>query len=124
MEKKISFKKIDENKFAFVLTTTDIERTEVVNKSFVKDHYEDLIRQKQELLNNLGATNKKLEMNKVEKNDELEHFIQLANNAAKYNQYLKTNEDLKVMTDMLENINISVSNIEHVLPEVKRQPKN
>lgn len=123
MEKKFEFKVLQGDKCAFVMKSDDIERTEVVTKQYAKEHYKDLIRQKGELMNQLSQANKQLEINKVEKNVELERFIEMANLANKYSVYMKAEENHKSIFNMIEGINDSMIKIEKALPEVKRMKK-
>jgi hypothetical protein len=122
-DKKFEFKKLEGGKCAFVMKSADIERTEVVSEEFAKTHYKELITQKTELMNNLGKANRELETNKVEKDNELEHFIELANNAAKYKKYIDAQQNQKAILDMIESIEHSIASIEKVMPEVKRAKK-
>jgi hypothetical protein len=123
MEKKeFEFKKVD-GKFAFIMHSPDIERTEVVTESFAKEHYADLIKQKEEQYANLGALNRQIEKFKVEKDDELEHFIELANKAANYKKYMDTQANHKATLDMIEMIEESMRKVEAVMPEWKRAKK-
>jgi hypothetical protein len=123
MEKKFEFKKISSDKYAFTMKSDDIERTEIVNKAFAKSHYEDISHQKVELLNNLSKANKDLEANKVEYDAELERFINLANNAAKYKKYMDATANHRSILDMIENINKSMDSMEKIIPELKRGVK-
>jgi hypothetical protein len=74
-------------------------------------------------MENLGKIKRDREHNKVDEDTELEHFIELANNAAKYKKYMDAVQNEKATTDMLEKINESIMAIERVMPEVKRMRK-
>jgi len=80
-KKKFEFKKLNENRYAFIMQSEDILRTEEVDKDYVKVHYGELQKQKQEVLNQLAQANKQLELNNIEYNAELEKFINMANDA-------------------------------------------
>lgn len=119
-EPTFEFKKLSENQYEFIMTNDDFTRTELTNKQFVKDHYKELVSQKAEIMANLGAVNKQLEINKIEKDDELQHFIELANKAAVYKKFMDSEKNQKSYIEMLEKINESMKRIEIVIPEVKR----
>lgn len=124
MEKvKYDFKKISNDKFAFIGVTPNFVRTEECNKQYVKDHYKDMVNQRNELMKNMAQARKMMDDNKVEKDIEMERFIEMANNAAKYKKYLESENNHKAMLDMIENINGSLAQIEKVLPELKRMGK-
>ncbi len=117
------FKKLGKGKCAFISKTEDIERTEVVSNEYVKKHYENLKNQKREMIQQGLHLNKQMEINKVEKDEELEKFIETANRAARYNKYFEAFNNKKGVDDMLERINTSLSQIEQVIPELKRMKK-
>jgi len=119
-EKQFEFKKLSGGRCAFVMRSKDIERTEVVSEEFAKEHYKGLRKQKNEVLQQLSQANKSLEANKVDKNEDVEKFIELANLASKYKKYLDASENSKSINKMLDEINQSMIQIEKVMPEVKR----
>lgn len=121
-KKKFEFKKID-GKCAFIMHSDQIERTELVSIEYARNHYTELVNQKNEMMANLGKVSRELENNKVEKDQELEHFIELANNAHKYKKYMDALENQKATMAMVDSINESIDAIEKVLPEVKRAKK-
>lgn len=122
--KKPDFEFLKEgNKYVFVMKAEDIERREYVDKQYVLSHYNELEQQRNAMHENIKKINKELENNKVEKDDELEKFIAMANNAAKYKKYLDAQDNLKATLDMLERINESIKLIELKVPEAKRQKK-
>ncbi len=120
---KFEFKKIDNDKYAFVMHSPDIERTEVVSKDYVKQHYVELENQRINMMENLKTANKMIEQTMVEKDDELEQFIALANKAAKYNKYLDSVSKRDSALEMLHNIEESIKLIKTTLPEVERMKK-
>ena len=123
MEKNFEFNKVDDGHYAFVMKTDDIERTEVVSKQFAKDHYNEIKAQKIEHMRNLSKVNHDLETNNVPKDDELEHFIRLANNAAKYKKFMDAQASRDAIVEMLEGINKSMTLMEQQIPELKRMPE-
>jgi len=124
MEKQFDFKKLDGGKYAFVMISDDIERTEVVSKKFAKEHYEELHKQKKDLMLNLGKTNTDLAANDVHYDAELEHFILLANNAAKYKKYMDLRANQTTLLKMMGEIDTSMANMEKTIPELKRNKNN
>jgi vacuolar-type H+-ATPase subunit I/STV1 len=123
MEKNFEFKKIDEDHYAFVMKSENIERTEVVKKQFAKDHYKEIAEQKKEYMRNLSKINHDLDLNTIVKDDEMEKFIEMANNAAKYQKFQKLETDKKAILEMIDGINKSMTNMEQTIPELKRMPE-
>jgi len=125
MEKKFEFKKLSNNKYAFVMTTDDIERTEIVSKDFAMNHYNELLKQRQELMTNKVKIEKEIDNNKYDGDiEEIEHFMKLADAAGKYNKYKQAVSNKEATEDMVKAINESISAIEHTIPELKRVKKS
>jgi hypothetical protein len=121
-ENKLSFKKED-GKCVFILESKDILRKEYVSVEFARSHYTELIQQKKQTMDNLGAINRELKEVSVEKDKELEKFIEMANKAHKYHKMQEAEQKKAAAQEMLEKIELSMKNIENVLPEVKRTKK-
>jgi hypothetical protein len=114
------FKKIDEDHYAFVMKSKDIERTEVVHKQYVKDHYKTIKEEKAEHMRGLSQVQKDIARAEFVKDAELDHFLELANKAADYAKGVKAMEQRDFHTDMIGKLSTSIEQIEKVLPEVKR----
>jgi hypothetical protein len=124
MAKKYEFKKVENNKYAFIMNAEDIVRTEVVSKDFAKKHYEELLKQRHDIMENISKMKREIENNKFDGDEqELERFIVLANAANKYNKYKDAVNNLKASEDMVSSINESIVNIENVITELKRVKK-
>lgn len=123
MTKKFEFKK-EHDKCFFIMHSDDIERTEKVSEEFARNHYKELVKQRQELNTNLDAMNKRLESNKVEKDDELENFIKLADKAAGYKKFMDLQSNHKATLDMLKSITETMETMEKVLPYLKESGNN
>jgi hypothetical protein len=124
MEKqKYEFKKLSSGKCAFILNTPDIERTEVVSEEYARNQYQKLKDDKNKHLEELQRINKKIKDLNIEKDDELEKFIELANRANKYSEYKKAVDHREGVLSMLGLIEESIKPIEAVLPQVKRMKK-
>lgn len=95
----------------------------VVSEKFVKEYYANTKKEKEQHMNNIRALNRALERNKVEKDDELEHFILLANKARDYAQHMKDQEALEGELRMIDLIDESLKPIENLFPELKRAKK-
>lgn len=124
MDKTVyDFKKTRDGKYAFIMKNDLIERTEVVDEKYVKEHYKELTNQKREYMENLGKINRDLEKFKVEKDPELEHFIELANKAANYAKYMNAQRDQESLLKLIDNTEEGIKHIEAVFPELKRAKK-
>jgi len=123
MEKRFEFKKVGKDKCAFIMHSDDIERTEVVSEEFAKNHYKNLLEQRNEVIENINKINKDVELNRVEQSDELERFIKNSIDAGKYKKFTDSLQNLKATKEMLDNINNSIEAIQKVMPEVKRMKK-
>ena len=123
MEQKFEFKKLGNGKCQFIRVMDEILRVETVSEAFAKNYYKDLVTQRAEVQNNLGIVHRQLEQNKIEKDLELEHFIDLNNRAAKYQKHLEAEANLKANLDLLKLIDDSMKPIEFAMPEVKRMKK-
>jgi hypothetical protein len=117
------FKKLAGGKCQFIMKSKDIERVETVSEKYAKDHYNELINQRTQLYEQMKMVNKDLEVNKVDKDIELENFINLVNNAAKYSKFMKAQDNQKGVLDMIDNVNESIKKIEIVYPELTRKKK-
>lgn len=118
MTKKFEFKK-EHDKCFFIMTSDEIKRTEEVSEQFARDHYKDLVRQRKEFNVNLEKLNADLKANTIEKDDELEKFIALANKAAGYKKYMDLQSNHKATLDMLSSITESMETMEKTLPYLK-----
>jgi hypothetical protein len=123
MESNFEFKKLGNNKCAFVMHSEDIERTEVVNEEYVKKHYSTLKEQKGEILNQLSQARKTAEQNKVEKSEDIEKFLALVEEAGKYKKYHEAELQQASISKMLTQINLSLEQMEKAMPELKRLKK-
>jgi hypothetical protein len=117
---KFEFNKIDEDHYAFVMRSDDIERTEIVSKQFAKDHYKEIKDQKVDLMKNLATANKLIERGEMVKDAEMDKFLEMANKAAEYKKAVEALESRLAILDMIEKITQSMESIEQKIPEVKR----
>jgi chaperonin cofactor prefoldin len=113
----------EDGKVVFQSVTKDLLRKEYVSEDYAREQYRELKKQKENILANISKLNKDIADNKVEKNPELEHFLELANNAAAYKKCMDLQNNLEGSLKMLESIEASIKPIENVLPEVKRMKK-
>ena len=122
---KIAFelKKVAGGKCQLITHTPDLERVETVSEAFVKNMYREMREQKLQVEQQVSKVTKELKDNTVEKDIELEHFIELANAANRYHKMMKAEADLKATLKMLDNITDGMKPIEIAYPEVKRMKK-
>lgn len=123
VEVKTSIKKISNDKYAFVTEAEKFTRTEEVNKSVLKESYDESIEAHNKYVEELKKVNKALEESKPDNFKELEEFIELNNQAAKYNEYKKNENIQKNIVDMLKRLEKQKADIEAVCPEFKRGKK-
>lgn len=117
------FKKLGNGKVAFITKTDEATTTIETTVERAKNHYKEMIDGKQKLLNDLAKINKDLKDNEVVKNEEMEKFIQMANDANKYHKYQKLLTDRDVLLENLKMSERTIKDVETAMPEVKRMKK-
>lgn len=118
--------KKDKNRFVFVTHSNDDNATVTAIETsleYAKQHYKQCLEGKQSLLNDLARINKELERNKVDFDNELEHFIELADKAAAYKNAMKMKQNREVIMAQLKMSEQTIKDMELQLPELKRMKK-
>jgi hypothetical protein len=129
MQKKFELKKINEDKYKYIghhpLDDKGrcLVREETVDKKFIKDHYKATLEHKQQQLNNLAQIQKSLEENHVDKSEEMEHFIEMANYAAKFKKFQDAQANKDATMNILKMLNEEIEIFEKAIPELKRAKK-
>lgn len=117
---KLEFKKVDNDKCQFISALPEVHRVETVNMDFVKRHIAELRKERKMYLGNLEKINEQLKDNKIEKDAEIEKFIELADKASGYKRYLDATKNRDGVLDILNKIDESIAAIENELPELKQ----
>jgi hypothetical protein len=120
MKRKIELKG---NKVLFITETDDLKRTEEVPKTAATKLYKESKEQKEQYLADLNRLNKRIKELDIKTDKELEKFIELADRAAKYNEFKKATEQADGMLDFVNRLNMQIEDLEKAIPELKRAPK-
>jgi len=120
METEYGLKKLANGQYEFTMKMPELLRTEVVSEESVRKHYKELRDRKNQSTEQLKLLNKKIKESELETDEELEKFIELANKAAKYNEFRQAKNQQKAVLDTLKRIEDEIARIEKVSPEFKR----
>jgi hypothetical protein len=111
----------EDGKYVFIMESDKFIRKEYVNKEVFKEGYEDIRKEHNRYLNELAAINKKIKELDVKQDEELEKFINLANRAAKYNEFQKMVEQRDSFLKNMELSSQQIKDMERVMPELSRR---
>jgi polyhydroxyalkanoate synthesis regulator phasin len=121
METRIEKKGGD--KYWFVTDNPRFKRTEEVDKKVLRELYEEGIGELNRYVEQLKTVNKDLEVMGIVEDDELKRFIELANRAAKYNEYQKKIGARDSILDFIDKLRRQKEDIEAVEPSFRRLKK-
>lgn len=120
---KYEFEKLKNGKCVLISYNEDINRRETVSEEFIKEHYRQLLAQKQQRLVELQGVNKRLKETEVVMDAKMDEFIEMTNKEVKYNQHKQAKEAHKGCLQLLDLINASIKPIEDALPHLKRMKR-
>ena len=124
MDMQRKFVKLDKGRYAFVTKGPDFVRTEEFDLKKAKELYIESMNERKTFGENLGKCNRELKNLDVKPDAELEHFIELANRAAKYTKMQELLGQQKYLLDEIEKMGKQCEAIEKLIPEVKRIAKS
>ena len=120
MKRKIEMKG---TKVFFITETKELKRIEEVPKQAAIDLYRQSKEEKERLVQEINKIEKKIKSFDIKKDEELERFIELANKAAKYNEYRQAQDQRDNMLSNLNNYTMQIEDLEKAIPELKRAKK-